>query len=412
MVSRAVERRITSTLFVSQSLFSASAILSFTLMPIISAHLSGSDSAAGVPPTMTMLGRAVAAYPVGWLMDRTGRRIGLSLGYIFAIVGALLSVLSITTWPSFVGFCMGGLLMGMGRGVIEQTRFIAAEIFPPDQQAQKISLMVFAGTLGAVGGPLLVDPSGQLGASFGLHVHAGPYLMSGVLIFLGLVLVYALLRPDPMEIAQSLVKDQNEEVQEARPLRVIFASRMVRLGIGSMVVGQLVMTLIMVITPLHMDHHAHSAKAISWVIMAHTLGMFGLSSVTGRLVNRFGRVALVIAGAMVLAVSAVLTPISNEMPLLLFALFLLGLGWNFCFIAGSSLLSEALAPFERGRAQGASEMMVALAAGAGSLGTGFVFAGAGIVAVSAIGLAFSLALFGGTTWWTRREDAILAGGSD
>jgi MFS family permease len=75
MVSRAVERRITSTLFVSQSLFSASAILSFTLTPIISAHLSGSDSAAGVPPTMTMLGRAVAAYPVGWLMDRTGRRI-------------------------------------------------------------------------------------------------------------------------------------------------------------------------------------------------------------------------------------------------------------------------------------------------------------------------------------------------
>jgi predicted MFS family arabinose efflux permease len=120
----------------------------------------------------------------------------------------------------------------------------------------------------------------------------------------------------------------------------------------------------------------------------------------------------VIAGAMVLAVSAGLTPISNEMPLLLFALFLLGLGWNFCFIAGSSQLSEALALFERGRAQGASEMMVALAAGAGSLGTGFVFAGAGIVAVSAIGLAFSLALFGGTTWWTRREDAILAGGSD
>ena len=412
MVSRAVEKRITSTLFVSQSLFSASTIMSFTLMPIISAHLSGSDSAAGVPPTVTLLGRAVAAYPVGWLMDRVGRRVGLSLGYILATLGALLCVLSITPWESFVGFSIGGLLMGMGRGVTEQIRFIAAEIFSPDQQAPKIGLMVFAGTLGAVGGPLLVDPSGQLGAMFGLHVYAGPYFMASIFTFLGLVLVYALLRPDPMEIAQSLAKDQNGETQEARPLRVIFANRTVRLGVGSMVIGQLVMTLIMVITPLHMDHHAHNAKAISWVIMAHTLGMYGLSSMTGRLVSRFGRIPLVIAGAIVLVVSSVLTPISNEMPLLIVALFLLGLGWNFCFIAGSSLLSEALAPFERGKAQGASEMMVALAAGVGSLGTGFVFAGAGIVAVSAIGLAFSLALFGGTTLWQRKEDAILAGGSD
>jgi MFS family permease len=412
MVSRGVEKRLTLTLFVSQSLFSSSTIMSFTLMPVISAHLGGSDSVAGVPPTLTLLGRAVAAYPVGWLMDRIGRRLGLTLGYILATIGAALCVLAITHWESFVGFSAGGFLMGMGRGVTEQIRFVAAEIVLPDKQAQKIGLMVLAGTVGAVGGPLLVDPSGQLGASFGLHAHAGPYLMAGVFTLLGMVLVFTLLKPDPMEIGQSLAKEQNEAVGEARALRVIFADRTVRLGIGSMVIGQLVMTLIMVITPLHMDHHAHSVKDISWVIMAHTVGMYGLSSITGRLVNRFGRVSIVITGAIILAVSAVLTPISNEMPLLTFALFLLGLGWNFCFIAGSSLLSEALASVERGRVQGASEMLVALAAGAGSLGTGIVFAGSGIVAVSAIGLAFSLALFGGTTSWQRKEDTIMAGERD
>lgn len=107
-------------------------------------------------------------------------------------------------------------------------------------------------------------------------------------------------------------------------------------------------------------------------------------------------------GAVILAFSAVLTPVSNRVPLLGFALFLLGLGWNFCFIAGSAILSDALASNERGRAQGAGETVIAFAAGAGSLGTGVVFAEAGILAVSALGLAVSVGLLGGTSWWRRR----------
>ena len=186
-----------------------------------------------------------------------------------------------------------------------------------------------------------------------------------------------------------------------RALRQIFSDGTVRLSVAAMVIGQLVMTLTMVITPLHMAHHAHGTKAISWVIMAHTLGMFGLSSMTSRLSDYFGRVRIVIAGALVLAVSAVLTPISNQLPMLAFALFLLGLGWNFCFIAGSALLSGAVLPFERGRAQGITEMMVSLAAATGSLGTGTVFAEGGIVAVSAIGLGFSLALMGWAIRWIK-----------
>ena len=395
-IPRSVQKRTTVTLFVSQSLFSASTIISFTLMPIISAHLSGTDRAAGVPPTMMLLGRAIAAYPVGWLMDHIGRRLGLSLGYLLATVGAMLSMLSISIWGSFAGFCAGGMLIGMGRGASEQARFIAAEVYPSDRRAGVIGMIVFAGTVGAVAGPLLVDPSTELAASFGLHVNAGPYLVSAAFTALALVLTFSLLRPDPMMVGRTLAGDLNgrEENASVRALRQIFSDGTVRLSVAAMVIGQLVMTLTMVITPLHMAHHAHGTKAISWVIMAHTLGMFGLSSMTSRLSDYFGRVRIVIAGALVLAVSAVLTPISNQLPMLAFALFLLGLGWNFCFIAGSALLSGAVLPFERGRAQGITEMMVSLAAATGSLGTGTVFAEGGIVAVSAIGLGFSLALMG------------------
>jgi MFS family permease len=399
-IPRSVQQRITATLFISQSLFSGSMILSFTLLPIISAHLSGTDRAAGVPPTMMMLGRAIAAYPVGWLMDRTGRRLGLSLGYLFAAAGSVLSVLSISMWESFPWLCASVLLIGMGRGVSEQARFVAAEVYHPVKRAGVIGLIVFAGTIGAVGGPLLVSPSTWLAAYFGLHPHSGPYLVSVTLTVLAFMLIFCLLYPDPMKVGRALAQDLNgvEEKNTGRKLWQIFIDRTVRLGVGAMIIGQFVMTLIMVITPLHMSHHAHEATAISWVIMAHTLGMYGLSSLTSRLSDRFGQVKIVVAGALILSISTVLTPISNEVSMLAFSLFLLGLGWNFCFIAGSTLFFSGLLPFERGRAQGASEMMVALAAGAGSLGTGAVFAEAGIVVVSAMGLAFSLVLIVAATW--------------
>ena len=400
-IPRSVQQRITATLFISQSLFSGSMILSFTLLPIISAHLSGTDRAAGVPPTMMMLGRAIAAYPVGWLMDRTGRRLGLSLGYLFAAAGSVLSVLSISMWESFPWLCASVLLIGMGRGVSEQARFVAAEVYHPVKRAGVIGLIVFAGTIGAVGGPLLVSPSTWLAAYFGLHPHSGPYLVSVTLTALAFMLIVCLLYPDPMKVGRALAQDLNgvEEKNTGRKLWQIFIDRTVRLGVAAMIIGQFVMTLIMVITPLHMSHHAHEATAISWVIMAHTLGMYGLSSLTSRLSDRFGQVKIVVAGALILSISTVLTPISNEVSMLAFSLFLLGLGWNFCFIAGSTLFFSGLLPVERGRAQGAGEMMVALAAGAGSLGTGAVFAEAGIVVVSAMGLAFSLVLIVAATWW-------------
>ena len=397
---RSVQQRVTATLFISQSLFSASMILSFTLLPIIAARLGGTDRAAGLPPTMMMLGRAVAAYPVGWLMDHIGRRLGLALGYLFTAAGSVICVLSISMWESLPWLCAGVLLMGMGRGVSEQARFIAAEVYHPVKRAGVIGLIVFAGTIGAVGGPLLVSPSTWVAASFGLHGHAGPYLISVVLAALALMLTLLLLYPDPMKVGRTLTGDLNdaEEKNTGRKLWQIFVDRTVKLGLAATIIGQFVMTLIMVITPLHMNHHAHGEQAISWVIMAHTLGMYGLSSLTSRLANRFGPVAIIVVGALILGASAVLTPLSNQVSMLAFSLFLLGLGWNFCFIAGSTLFFSGLLPPERGRAQGAGEMMVALAAGAGSLGTGAVFAEAGIVAVSAMGLAFSLLLIIASTW--------------
>ncbi|MBB28497.1 MAG: MFS transporter [Gemmatimonadetes bacterium] len=399
-VTKSTQRRITTTLFACQSFFGATTILAFTLMAVIGSRLSGSDSAAGVPPTMMLLGRALAAYPVGWMMDKVGRRLGLSLGYLLGVLGGMISMVSVDQ-ESFWGFCLGVSFLGMARGVTEQVRFVAAEVHPVDRRAKMIGLIVFAGTIGSVGGPLLVGPSGKLGMVYGLAEFAGPYLLGAIFSGLALLLSFSFLRPDPLDIGRCLSAGKAESITEipTRALRDIFSGGMVRLAILSLVIGQLVMTLLMVITPLHMDHHHHGTHEISLVIMSHTLGMYGLASVTGWLVDRYGRIFMVVVGALILVVSAILTPVSVGVPMIAVALFLLGLGWNFCFIAGSSLLTNSLGSEERGRAQGASEMLVALGAGAGSLGTGIMFTAGGIMGVSGFGLLLSLVLIGAVIYY-------------
>jgi MFS family permease len=139
--------------------------------------------------------------------------------------------------------------------------------------------------------------------------------------------------------------------------------------------------------------------------------MFGLSSFTGRLIDRLGRIPMILVGGIVLVIASAMTPLSPTFAVLATALFLLGLGWNFAFIAASSLLSDALEPHERGRIQGVSETMVALAAGLSSLGTGGAFALGGIAAVAAVGLVFSLVLIVVAFWYNRSQSLVGAGKS-
>lgn len=404
-LSVSAERRIIGTIFTSQSLFAAAMIASFTLMPIISVQLSGSESAAGVPNTINLLARAIFALPLGWLMDRIGRRLGLSVGFALAIIGFAVAVFSLIG-SSFFLFCLGLGMVGAGRGAIDQGRYIAAEIKPPAQRAKAIGFIVFAGTVGAIGGPLLVAPASNLAQTVGLPSEAGPYLIGALACMIGLLLIFFLVKPDPLVLGKRFTEVLTEEEAAAdteRPLRQIFAQPLSQLAVAAMVISQLVMTLIMVITPLHMSYLHHNTAAISGVIMAHTLGMYGLSSVTGWLIDKYGRISIIVIGGVILIMASVLTPLSDSLPGLAFALFLLGLGWNFCFIAGSSLLTDTLHSTERGRAQGASDTLIALSSGVGSLATGAVFALGGILAVSGAGLAFTLILFALLIWSRIQE---------
>ena len=304
-IPASVRNRLTATLFTSESLFSAATIASFTLMPILARSSSGRESLAGIPSTMMLIGQAAAAYPLGRLMDRFGRRKGLSLGYFVAAIGAILAVFSIG-WGAFVGFCLGVGLFGVGRAGGLQARFAAAEIQEPSRRAKAIGVLVFAGTVGAVFGPLLAGPSSQMAIRYGFDGMTGPYILAAFLFYVAFFLTFVLLRPDPMTLGKELATAAEADAYaesgiptptpQARPLRAIFAGPGVRLALLAMIVGQLVMTMIMVITPLYMNSLGYTTQDISWVIMAHTLGMFALSGVTGWLIDRTGRITMIVAG--------------------------------------------------------------------------------------------------------------------
>ena len=423
-----VQRRLIITLFVVSSLNSAAMIASFVLTPIISYSLSGRVQLIGLPNALSMVGRAGAGYPMGWLLDKVGRRIGLAVGLSFVIFGMLVSASAISAGSLRV-FLAGAILLGVGRAALEQTRYAAAEIFPLAQQAKVIGLIVFAGTVGAVGGPLLVQPAVALAREQGFNEHVGPFWFGTALMAVALLLLLVALRPDPKELAARLARAAkaakaaigSEEGSLASPAegdaeprglkQVLQLLKLpdVQLAIAAMAIGQMVMTLLMVVTPLHMNRADYAADAISYVLMAHTLGMFGLSGLSGWLASRVGQVPMIFAGALVQVLAAILMPLSTELPVLFVSLFLLGLGWNFSFIAGSSLLSAALeGSRQRGRVQGISEAMVAIASAVGSLGTGMVFSISGVVAVAVSGVAFSVALAALALWLGRAHLFALA----
>ncbi len=413
-VSNRTRLRLAAVIFLAQSFFSASTIAAFTLSPIIAANLSGSETSAGIPNTLTLIGRALFAFPFGTLMDRFGRRLALAGGYFFSVLGALISIWAILE-NSYVGFLAGAFLFGMSRSSGDQSRFVAAEIFPIERRAKVIGTIIFAGTIGAIGGPLLVPPSTRIMASLGLEGSAGPFVVAAAAMLIASLIVAFFLFPDPKQIGRLTADEEAaadsssiENYAEQRPLREIFASPLVILATLAMTIGYFVMAFIMVITPLHMAHHDHSTTAISTTIMWHTLGMFGLSWLTGYLIDRFGRIAMIAAGSVILILSTILAPLSTGLPLISLALFLLGLGWNFSFVAGSSLLSDALSARERARAQGAAETLVSLAAGGASLGVGFVFQRGDIVLVSLIGFVLAFLLLVSLILLTRLDQATRA----
>jgi MFS family permease len=404
-----IARKITIVLFFSQGLSSAGFIAAFAVNALVGVDLSGQLAMAGVPGAVYVLGQAFGALVWGFSMDRIGRRGGLALGQVMGVCGSAIAIWAVAA-RSFPFFLAGLILVGIARSAVELGRFAAAEVHLPAERGRAISYVVLGSTIGAVVGPLLVGLTGSLALMVGFPELAGPYSVGFIGLLLAAILIFAGLRPEPRDVGRELARDYPDAVpgEETRVLSKIIRQPGVIVAVVCVVFAQIVMMVLMSITSVHMKAHHHPLSELSLVISAHTLGMFAFSVLSGRMTDKWGRSQVIILGSVLLIISSLLAAPSTDLIPLIVALFLLGLGWNFAYVAGSTLLADQLSPGERAKTQGLNDLFLNLASACGQMVSGLVYAahGYGVMAIAAATAALVPLIF--AIWWYRadRQNAL------
>ncbi len=378
-----VRTRLLGVLFTASALARTGFIATITVGSLVAEDLLGAATLAGAPAAAATVGVAVGIAPIAALMSRRGRRPGIGAGLAVAAVGVAVaaSAIGVKSLPLFV---VGMFLFGFGSAGDRLSRYAAADIAPPERRSFSISLVVWAGTIGAVVGPLLLDPAAAVAEAAGLDGLAGAPLLGMVAVAAASLLVFASLRPDPLEFADTPSQPHRARLSAWRPQ---LADPRVRFAIVALIVGQVVMVLIMTVTPVHIRRAGEDLGIVGLVIGAHTFGMFAVSPLTGVLADRVGRVPVMIAGQAVLLMAALLagTAGGDQRALLMGSLFLLGLGWNFGFVAGSAYLTENAAAGEAVSLQGLADTLIWTTGAAASLSSGLLLEASGFPALSFVG---------------------------
>ncbi len=388
-------------MFATQSLARAAFLAVGTVSALVAIQLTGDAAWVGVPSAVLQLAGAFAALAVGATTERIGRRKGLALGLGVGAVGMGVAAGAIVadTWLLFLG---GLVLMGVASAAVLLGRFAAAEVHPPERRGRAISNVVIGGAIGSVVGPLIVGPSGQWAQQAGVNELAGPYVAALIILAVAGLAILLWLRPDPRDVGRKMAEKHPEPTAYLGPARSIYQilrTPAAFVAILAMALGQMVMVMVMVITSPYMMMHQHNLTDISIVISAHSFGMFAFSFVSGRLTDRWGRGWVILTGAGLLVLACILVPLSPGVLPLSVSLFLLGLGWNFCYVGGSTLLSDQLSAAERAKTQGANDLLIGLATAGASFGSGLIFAFTGYTVMAIVGAVISLVPLGLTAWW-------------
>lgn len=365
-----IQRRTLRLLFATQIVSGMGVAIGSSVGALLAAELAG-VGLSGLAQSAAIIGAALTTIPATAIVHRHGRRPSLATAYGVAAVGALLVVVAAVRGSVPLLF-LGYFLFGGASAANFQARYAAVDLAPAALRARHLSIIVWATTIGAVAGPHLAAPAGLALSGLGIPTLAAPYFFSALLfVITGLVLL-ALLRPDPALVAGTAAG--NGVPRRLRDgLYAIGASRPAILGITAVAVGQMVMTGIMAMTPVHIrgagHDAAHTLRIVGVVISVHIAGMYAFAPLIGWLTDRFGRRPVIVAGIVFLLSACALAGTAGYDNTRLGAgLMLVGLGWSCTMVAGSTLLSESMPPELRASTQGLSDLIMGLAgASAGAL---------------------------------------------
>jgi MFS family permease len=293
------------------------------------------------------------------------------------------------------------LIYGAGTATNLQARYAGTDLAKPTERARAISITLMSTTFGAVAGPNLVDVMGRFAVSIGVPPLAGPFLLGAAAYLLAGLVLLVFLRPDPFIVATAIARAQ-DAVQKAKGVEhaEVTDHRKIVVGTTVMLLTQMVMVAIMTMTPVHMKHHGHGLGAVGLVIGIHVAAMFLPSIVTGILVDKYGRTVMSYASGVTLLSAGLLAAFApaDSMPLLILALALLGLGWNFGLISGTAMIVDATPANSRAKTQGTVDVLIALTGASGGALSGMVMANSSFATLSLSGGIISLLLIPVAIW--------------
>lgn len=382
-----------------------------TVGALLAEDMLRTDRLAGLPLALATAGSAAAALLIGRFSQRIGRRNGLALGFLAGSIGAAGVVFAAVTDNVVVLFA-ALLVYGSGTASNLQARYAGTDLAGPRQRGTAVSVALVATTLGAVAGPNLVTVTGDFAIGYGIPALAGPFLLAFAGFLLAALVFFALLRPDPLLISRALDASSSASASASAPAAgragaplaaLSTANRGVVVGATVMVLTQIAMVAIMTMTPVHMRAHGHALGEVGVVISVHVAAMFLPSLVTGVLVDRVGRLPMAIASGVTLLAAGLLAAAApaDSLPVLVIALALLGLGWNFGLISGTAMLVDATTPANRAQTQGAVDVLIALSGATGGALSGVVVAGSSFAVLSLGGGILALLLIPVVVWSRR-----------
>ena len=340
------EKRNVWLLASCQALFMTGNALMITWSTLVGDLMLTEDKALVTLPVSTMVvGTLVATLPASFWMRYVGRRWGFMTGAAVGFIGGI--VTSVAIYENiFWLFCIGTFLMGSYNAFAQYYRFAAADVASNNYRGRAISYVMAGGVVSALFGPTLALYSYELIPN---HIYLASYMSLSVLATVALILLAFI------QIPRMTVEERQDT---GRPWTVIVCQPVFIVAVLSAMVGYASMSLVMTATPLAMELCNHGRSEIPGVIQWHALGMFAPSFVTGHLIRRFGVLNIILVGCAVEVVAVLINMQGITLLHFYAALMLLGVGWNFMFIGGTTLVTEAYEPSEKAKTQAINDFIV------------------------------------------------------
>ena len=373
MPNTQLQHRVVRTLASAQVLSGVGVAGTVAAGSLLVSSITDSETLAGLAQTSAVLGAAALALPLARLTARGGRRLALSVGYGSGVIGSIFAILG-GAQRNLSFMLLGTFLVGAASAAGYQARFAAIDLATNETRAKQLSFVVWGSTIGAVAGPNLMDPAGNIAELFNLPPLVGPYLVSALTLFLAALVIFIFLRPDPYLTAEKEASVVQHKGSTKAALSHIRSNPKALFAISAIAIGHVAMVSVMVMTPIHMKHVDVSLRIIGFVISVHVLGMYAFSPIIGSLSDRLGRVRVIQIGFVILLASTIVagSAAADNAIQLGVGLFLLGLGWSCTLIAGSAFLSESVEQEFRASSQGASDLVMNLAGAGGGAVAGLI----------------------------------------